>query len=176
MMKLKQALIAGLIGAGMAFSAQAQLSGGFGGDQPIEITADQLEVVQPNRIAVFRGNVEAVQGNVRLRANVMTVYYRNANERGANLGAVAKIEVEQNVVLATPEETAQGNRGIYHVDQKQIQLVGNVVLTRGQNVLKGDRLDYDLRTQKSLLSSSASAVPGVSGSGGRVKGVFIPTQ
>jgi lipopolysaccharide export system protein LptA len=146
-------------------------------NQPIEITADQLEVVQPNRKAVFRGNVVAVQGNVSLRASTMTVYYRTANERSGTMGAIAKIEVNKNVVLATPDETAQAEQGIYHVDFKQIQLVGNVVLTRGQNVLKGGRLDYDMRTQKSLLSASVpSNAPGFSGGGGRVKGVFLPTQ
>lgn len=161
----------------LCFPAYAQLaSSGFGsGDEPIEITADQLEIVQPNQVAVFRGNVEAIQGNVRLKSNSMTVYYRSADQRKSNMGAVAKIEVIGNVLLATPQESAQGARGVYHVDSKQIQLIGNVVLRRGQNILKGDRLDYDLRTQKSLLSSAPSTVPGAP-SGGRVKGVFIPTQ
>lgn len=147
-------------------------------NQPIEITADQLEVVQPNRKAVFRGNVVAVQGNVSLRASTMTVYYRTANERSGAMGAIAKIEVNQNVVMATPDETAKADQGIYHVDLKQIQLVGNVVLTRGQNVLKGGRLDYDMRTQKSLLSAAGATTGGggATTSGGRVKGVFLPTQ
>lgn len=164
-----------LLISGFWLPANAQLSGMGSNDQPIEITADQLEVLQPNRKAVFRGNVVAVQGSVTLKAATMTVYYRTAAERNGAMGAIAKIEVIQNVSLVTPDETAQANQGIYHVDYKQIQLLGNVVLTRGQNVLRGDRLDYDMRTQKSLLSSNTT--PGVSGgSGGRVKGVFLPTQ
>lgn len=171
----KWAIVIGMLLLAQPATAQIPMGND---NQPIEITADQLEVVQPNRKAVFRGNVVAVQGSVSLRASTMTVYYRTANERSGAMGAIAKIEVSQNVVLATPDETAQANQGIYHVDYKQIQLVGDVVLTRGQNVLKGGRLDYDMRTQKSLLSAgtSATGAAGTSGSGGRVKGVFLPTQ
>ena len=34
--------------------------------QPIEITADNLEVQQQQRLAVFKGNVDARQGEIRL--------------------------------------------------------------------------------------------------------------
>lgn len=159
----------------MALPATAQISGDLGSSkQPIEITADELEIVQPNRVAVFRGNVVAVQGDVTLQARTMTVYYRTAQERGNDLGAVSKIEVNDEVILKTPQESAKGMKGIYDVDKKQILLLGSVVLSRGQNVLRGDRLDYNLQTQKSLLSSVPSAAGGKSG--GRVKGVFVPNQ
>lgn len=152
-------------------NAQSPLSNEKNKDQPIEITADQLEILQPNRKAEFRGNVIAQQGDVILKSNIMTVYYRTSEERQNNLGAVSKIEVNQNVVLKTPDESAKATRGVYDVDHQQIQLLGNVMLARGNNVLKGDRLDYNLRTQKSLLTSTPAA-PG--STDGRVKGVFIP--
>jgi lipopolysaccharide export system protein LptA len=159
----------------LPFLATAQGFPGTGGDknQPIEITADELEILQPNRKAEFRGNVVAVQGNVTIKSQIMKVYYRTAAERSANLGAVSKIEVERNVHLQTPEESARASRGIYQVDQGQILLVGDVILARGQNVLKGNRLDYDLNTQKSLLTSgdTGGSTPQ---KGGRVKGVFMP--
>lgn len=150
------------------------MSGGFNDKQPIEITADQLEVVQANRQAVFRGNVIAQQGTVSIRANTMVVWYRTGAEKQGAQGAVSRIELKDNVALVTPQESARAAQGLYNVDTKQVQLLGNVVLTRGQNILKGDRLDFNLQTQKSLLSSNAT--PGVSGGGGRVKGVFLPNQ
>jgi lipopolysaccharide export system protein LptA len=149
-------------------------AGGFNDKQPIEITADQLEVVQANRQAVFRGNVIAQQGTVSIRANTMVVWYRTGGEKQGEQGAVSRIELKDNVSLVTAQESARAAQGMYNVDTKQVQLVGNVVLTRGQNILKGDRLDFNLQTQKSLLSSNAAQ--GVSGSGGRVKGVFLPNQ
>ncbi len=143
--------------------------------QPIEITADELEILQPNRKAIFRGNVIAKQGDVTIQSRSMTVYYRTAQERRGDMGAVSKIEVDGDVLFKTPQESARGNKGVYNVDQKQILLLGNVILSRGQNVLRGDRLDYNLVTQKSLLTS----IPITSNGGksrGRVKGVFVPNK
>lgn len=158
----------------VAFAAHA-IVGDLGSDQPIEISADQLEVMQSNQKAVFRGNVVAVQGDVTLRSDRMTVHYRDAKSGGASsMGAVSKIEVDSNVRLNTPQESAKAAKGVYDVDREQILLLGDVFLTRGQNVLKGDRLDYNLRTQKSVLTS----VPTIGRQGGvnsgRVKGVFVP--
>jgi lipopolysaccharide export system protein LptA len=162
---MKKWLITLLLSLSVHTAALAQFGGatsGFNDKQPIEITADQLEVVQPNRQAVFRGNVVAQQGAVSIRANTMVVWYRTGADKQGAQGSVSRIEVRDNVALITAQESARAAQGVY-----------NVVLTRGQNILKGDRLDFNLQTQKSLLSSNAS---GVSGGGGRVKGVFLPNQ
>ncbi len=137
-------------------------------DKPIEITADSLEVLQPDRTATFRGNVRAEQGAVVLTSQEMTVHYRVKDERSGGQGAVSKIEARGDVVLRTPEDTAKGAFGFYHVDKRAIQLSGDVTLIRGKNVLQGDRVDYSFETGKSLLSSAPAA------EGGRVKALFVP--
>ena len=58
-----------------AFAVQAGVGDG---DKPIEISADSLEIIQPNKTATFRGNVQAVQGDVVLSASSMTVHYRQS--------------------------------------------------------------------------------------------------
>jgi lipopolysaccharide export system protein LptA len=155
--------------------ASAQVGGKLDSDKPIEISADELEVVQPDQQAIFRGNVVAVQGNVRLKSNVMRVYYLTGEQRSEGMGAISRIEVDSNVQLATPDESAKASRGAYYVDKEQILLIGDVVLTRGKNILKGERLDYNLKTGKSVLSGSVDGT-GASGGKPRVKGVFVPNQ
>ncbi|MDG1286506.1 MAG: lipopolysaccharide transport periplasmic protein LptA [Rickettsiales bacterium] len=150
-------------------------------DLPIEIAADTLEVLQEKRMAIFSGAVEAVQGNITLKAQSMKVYYREAGKQSAtaNLGAVSRIEVERDVLLTMPEESASAQNGVYNVDKQMVTLVGDVVLARGKNMLRGGRLDYNLKTQKSLLTSGEAAAAkdgGSKPSGGRVKGVFVPGQ
>jgi lipopolysaccharide export system protein LptA len=49
-----------------------------------------------------------------------------------------------------------------------VTLTGNVMVTQGNNILKGDKLVVDLTTQKSRVESSNS--------GGRVQGVFGPSK
>lgn len=143
--------------------------------QPIEISADTLEVLQNQQQAIFSGNVIAKQGSINMKSARMLVYYKNGGAGGDGAGAVkgiSKIEADGGVFFASPRETAQGAKAIYNVDTQTIQMMGDVVLTRDKNVLKGTQMVYNLATGKSVLSSS-----GVGGAGGgRVKGLFVPNQ
>lgn len=148
--------------------------------QPIDIAAESLEVLQEKKQAIFTGNVVAVQGNVTLKSDKMTVFYKerarkqtSAPESGVPGGdAIEKIVVDGNVFLTTPEETAKGAHGVYRVTEKRIDLNDNVVLTRQKNVLKGEHLTYDLVTGQSKLVSA----PGSGGGQGRVRALFVPEE
>lgn len=143
-------------------------------DQPVQISADSLEILQPNKTATFSGNVQAVQGKVTLNAAQMTVHYKEAT--GGAQGAVSRIDATGGVFLATPGETARGGSAVYNLDAKKVVLNSNVVLTRGQNVLKGARLEYSFATGRSIITSASATVAadGTKTKGGRVKAIFIP--
>jgi lipopolysaccharide export system protein LptA len=140
--------------------------------QPVEITADSLEVQQEKHVAVFTGSVEAVQGEIVLRSDQMIVHYRQKKEGEQN--GVSKIETQGNVFLATPKESAQGENGIYDVDRHTITLSGNVMVSSGKNVVKGTDLVYNLKTGESRIVSQSADGEVVGGNKGRVRGVFIP--
>jgi len=150
---------------------------------PIEVTADGLEVFQEENRAVFTGHVVAVQGQVRLKSDRMNIFYRKPEkEEGAKKAldsnamqkdAIQKIEVEGNVFLSTPEETASGANGVYDVENHQIVLNDNVVLTKGNNTLKGDHLTYNLETGKSVFNGGGVQTPDGKG-GQRVRALFMP--
>ena len=153
-----------------AAAGWAQVGGGYDTSLPIEITADRLEVQQEEQIAVFTGNVDAVQGKLNLRADKLVVYYR-ANAKNSN--AIRLIEAYGSVFLSSPTEMAQGAKGVYNLDTDTIELTGEVVLTRGENVIRGDRLEMDLATGKSRVSGVSA---GTSQGSGRVKAIFIPSN
>ncbi len=157
---------------------------------PIEITSDSLEVLQQENKAIFTGHVIATQGDVKMKSEKMTVFYKssdkgkpviaknkNAKEEKktspapAEKNSIEKIIVEKNVFLSTPEETASGSSGLYDVVNNKIFLNDNVVLTRDKNVLKGNNLVYDFATGKSVLTSD-KIISGQQKQ--RVKALFIP--
>ncbi len=150
---------------------------------PIEITADNLIVKQTQEQAIFSGNVQAIQGQMHLQADTMTVHYKSKKENTNEGNTVSKIDVEGRVFLSTPKETARGEKGIYNVDKKNVTLEDSVVLTQGQNIVKGDRLYYDLVTGKSELFSKGMRLNQEAEGEGkgknpaeseRVKGLFVP--
>jgi len=147
--------------------------------QPIEISADSLEVAQEEQIATFAGNVDAVQGDLVLSADKLKVHYEG---EGGGVGVAAgsdnsirRIDAEGNVIIASPEETAEGSFGTYDVPAKLVTLEGQVVLTRGENVIRGERLELDLVTGKSrIIGSETTVADGDEPSGGRVRALFTP--
>ena len=158
------ALVAALMLSG-AGTAQDADDGAGSASQAIEITADTLEVRQSENVAVFEGSVNAAQGELVLNADILTVYYRESEGGQGNLG-VSRIDAEGNVVISSPDETAQGQRGTYDVEGGRIDLAGGVILSRGNNIVQGETLTMDLE----------SGVSRVSGGSTRVQGLFVPEE
>ena len=166
-------VVAAALGFGAAGPARAQESGLLKHDtaQPIEITADALEVQQDQGVAVFTGAVNAIQGELVLRADTLRVHYGPGGDSQAGFpGTISRIDAVGSVFFSTPSETAEGDSGVYDVSGGTLVLVGAVVLTRGQNVLSGSRLELSLATGRSRLYSD-----GVDGDG-RVRGLFVPEE
>lgn len=143
---------------------------------PIEITADSLEVLRNQQIATFTGNVDAVQGDLVLSADLLRVHYGDdeASAPGpAGAGPIQRIEAEGNVFLSSPRETAQGNAGVYDVASNQLTMEGAVVLTRDDNVIRGQRLEIDLVSGRSRM---LAAIPSTEGGTApqRVRALFTP--
>ena len=150
---------------------------------PIEITADRLEVAQKEQVATFAGNVDAVQGDLVLSADKLRVYYQGKAEKiGLATGTgstIRRIEAEGDVLLSSPQETASGEFGVYDVPAELVTLEGSVVLTRGDNVIRGERLEMDLATGKSRMVAVDTVAGGdkaIEKPDGRVRALFIPKQ
>ena len=168
----RRLVLLALLAAVPAWAQQQPALPGGSPDQPIEIDADSLEVQQANQVAIFRGNVDAVQGSIRLQADELRVYYRGDGGAGSGAAAgtaamdgnIVRIDAIGRVQVASPTETAQADLGIYDVPQRTITMQGNVVLTRGGNVLRGRELVMDMATGRSRIG------------GGRVKAIIQPRQ
>jgi lipopolysaccharide export system protein LptA len=83
---------------------------------------------------------------------------------------ITKIEAKGNVVINTQDnQTTTSEWALYDVPSQLVTVGGNVVLTQGENVLKGDRLVIDLKTGQSRFENTAS-----SSTGGRIRALFMP--
>ncbi len=152
--------------------SQSKPLSGLDTDKPIEISADSLEVKQDENIAIFTGNVDALQGDIRLRASQLTVHYRSGEGGEAGVNAISRIDASGSVFITSGRETAQGETGVYDVENSLITLIQNVVLTRGENVIRGNRLVLDLVTGQTRVDGGESGPR----SGGRVRSLFVPKR
>jgi len=155
-------------------------------DQPVHIEATTLEVREKDKVATFSGNVRVVQGDTGLRCKSLLVFYEQGDEDGdkgnkGNKGKpmqaatpgpggeqkIKKLEARGGVVVTQKEQTATGDLGLFDMRANTVTLTGNVVMTQGQNVLRGDRLVVDLTSGVSRVESSKNGQ-------GRVQGLFQP--
>lgn len=146
----------------LAFSgtAAAQVSGEGG---PIRINADRSEVLDKERKVILIDNVDITQGTARLRADIVTIEYGGGGNTtttgiGSNFGDIRTMTARGNVFYVTPDLKANGDLGVYVASTDTITLTGDIVLVRGDDVAKGERLVMELAAGKTTLDGGDSQV------------------
>lgn len=128
-------------------------SAGFAKEEPIQIAADKMTAVEKSQIVVFSGNVDATQGNVRIRADTMKIHYDepkdNKKAGGKTSQQVKKIICTGNVEITSDEWLGTSDTMNYFSKKNLVQLIGNAKAFQGQNKIQGERIDYYLDTGKS---------------------------
>ena len=85
---------------------------------------------------------------------------------------ISKIEARGEVVITTDQDqTTTSDWALYDVPAQLVTVGGNVVLTQGKNVLKGDRLVIDLKTGESRFENTGNG-----STGGKIRALFMPKQ
>ncbi len=143
-------------------------------DKPLKITAASLEVRDKDKVATFSGDVHLVQGDTTLRSKTLVVFYdgdadaaskpdapksdaqkQDAQKQAkppaaANADAapmsqqIRRVEAKGGVLVTQKDQTATGESGIFDMQGNTVTLLGNVVISQGQNLVRGDRLTVDL--------------------------------
>jgi len=148
-------------------------------DEPVHIEAATLEVRDKEKLATFSGNVRVKQGDTSMRSKSLLVFYEQPGDGkgGKPMPAatpgpggeqkIKRLEARGSVVVTQKDQTATGELGIFDMQTNTVTLTGGVVMTQGQNVLRGERLVVD-------LSSGVSRVESGKNGQGRVQGLFMP--
>lgn len=165
----------GLFGATAHAQGMAEVVSGLrtDPDAPIEIEANQLDIFDKKKIAVFKGAVVAKQGETRLQTSTLTIHYAGGGSGTAQ--SITRLEANGGVTVSQKDQKATGERAFVDMTKEQITLAGNVVLSQGGNVLRGSRLFIDMKTGAARLASASSKASNKSSSG-RVQGLFIPNR
>jgi lipopolysaccharide export system protein LptA len=170
---LRSIVLACLMSALMLFPAHAEkpdsgavLPGGNSKD-PINIDAAKLDYFDKEQKLVYTGNVVATQGESKLQAGTLVIFL-TPKDAAAGPGApssssqVRRMEAAGPVTIVSKDQIGTGDSGIYEKSENKVYLIGNVTLTQGANVTKGDKLIYDLTTKQAAVT-------------GRVRSMFLPS-
>ncbi len=123
-------------------SAQSLNFGGTGGDEPIDVYAENgIEWQQENSLFIARGDARAVRGQVEVLSDELRAYYR---EGATGQSEIWRLDALGNVRIVSNTETAYGNRAIYNADQQVLVIDGEKPrLESGKDVLTAtQQLEY----------------------------------
>jgi lipopolysaccharide export system protein LptA len=130
---------------------------------PVEVEANEMEIIDADKQAIFRGKVNAVRGSQNIQSDVMTVFYADVKQPdGTSKSQASKLDAKGNVTITTRKQVITGEWAKMDILANTLLVGGRVKLVEGKTTLQGEKLTVDLTTERTLMS------------GGRVKGSFVP--
>jgi lipopolysaccharide export system protein LptA len=148
---------------------------------PVDVAADNMETSNAECRAVYRGEAEALQDKARLRADVLRIFNKPGPKGGKSAsggatggcGDLDRIEAEGSVYYVTSDgQKIRANKGVYEAGSTTVTMTGDVVLVRGQNVLRGDKMVFNTQTGEGQVEGKSKG----RGAKDRPRGVFYPSQ
>lgn len=131
----------------------------------VDIEADTMEILDEQKKAIFKGNVNAKRGDVTLKTDTLVVTYAETTDaKGEKKTEVTMLDADGNVVIVTNKQTVTGKTAQMDVKGNKLWVKGGAKVVQGKTVMNGEQLFVDLKTNKSEMT------------GGRVKGSFVPEQ
>lgn len=123
----------------------------FADEVPISITADEMMSTEKDSSVTFKGDVDAKQGDLRIRSDKMTVFYSAAeHSESTNVSQqVDKIVCKGNVEITREDWLGTSDEMTYLADKKEIFLTGNAKFWQGQNMVAGEKIVYYMNEGRS---------------------------
>ena len=154
-----------------------QILPGTSSKEPISIDADKLVYYDKEHKAVYSGSVVVIQGDTKMTCSVMTVFLDRSPSPASNAPAepqqgpsansgVKRLEAIGPVTVISKTQVATSDNASYDKGENKVLMIGHVTLSDGENVTKGDKLTYDLKTGQATIDMGSKA--------GRVHGQFVP--
>lgn len=129
---------------------------------PIDLEADRLDVDDRAKTAIFKGDVQARQGDFLVRTAELRAHYTGqaglAPQKGAGQAAqLTRIEARGKVIVTSKDgQSATGDWADYDAKTNKVTLGGDVVLTQDKNIVRGTRLLIDMDTGESIIQNDPS--------------------
>jgi lipopolysaccharide export system protein LptA len=133
--------------------------------EDVDIEADQMEVLDKESKAIFKGKVVAKRGSTTLKCDTLVVTYQETQDKaGEKKTEVTFLDATGHTTIVTGRSTITGEKAHMDVKANTVTVEGGVKVVQGKTIITGQRLFSNLDTNKSEVT------------GGRVKSTFVPGE
>jgi lipopolysaccharide export system protein LptA len=119
-----------------ASSSQGRLSA-TAFKNPVQITADRLEVLGKKSQAVYSGRVKAVRGDTTISCGRLVAEYTRAQE-------ITRIECVDGVEVTSGERWAKGERAVFDNIAGVLVVTGSPEARQGPNRMAGTKVTFNI--------------------------------
>jgi len=145
------ALIVAALVSTHAFGQSTDVFMGFSSDSksPIQVDAATLEVFEEGdqRISLFSGGVTVHRGDTTMKAATIKLY----SDKKDDQNGFTRMEANGTVYVNSGNQTATGSSAVVDNKAQTITLTGDVVLSRGKDVVTGAKLVIDMATGRARV-------------------------
>ncbi|MDH5544792.1 MAG: lipopolysaccharide transport periplasmic protein LptA [Gammaproteobacteria bacterium] len=126
-------------------------------DKRLQIEADRVEYDQAGKLSQYTGNVRVIAARLELMAdNIRVTHLEKSITTIQAWGAPA---VFKRTLLSNRVNRASAKEIVYDVSQQQVFFVGEVEAEYDGSSLRGERLRYELVTDRMRVEGSGIGAP-----------------
>ena len=115
-------------------------------EQPIRITTDEALRDEKTGRTVYRGNVELIQGTIKITADRIT-FYRVDQEGDKIVAEGSPARMQQQPEPESALMHARGETIEYYRGEERVLLRDNAQVEQDGSTVRGDRIDYFINQQ-----------------------------
>lgn len=157
-------IIYALIFTALVFCTTDLISTASAEEEPIRVEADHMSSLEKDSSVVFTGEVDARQGDVRIRSDKMTIFYTEKAKEAVDAKVSQKVEklvCNGNVEITRNDWLGTSKDMVYLSKDRQFILIGDAKAWQGQNMVSGDKIIYYIDEGRSeVVADRTSAVIG----------------
>jgi len=121
-------------------------------EAPITITAKKVDFNNQKREATYSGDVKAVKGEMTLKADMLKVFFRELDQ------GIKLIKASGHVRIWWKDRYAEAEEGLYDDQEQMIVLTGSPRSWQNENMLKGDKITFNLADDKVVIEGGVETV------------------
>ena len=127
-------------------------------EEAIEINSDRMRSMDSGKKIIFSGHVVGIWGDLEIRSDIFELYAvkekKSSNSDIAGGQSLKEVIAIGNVRIKRGNKKAQGDRAIYHVDQKKIILTGSpkAIAWEDENMIEGKEMIFLLEEDRIVVN------------------------
>ncbi len=113
---------------------------------PVQFESKSLQAMKDQSRVILKEDVLITQGDFRLQADEATIYFDQKTREAMKVIASGRVKALKSDVELKQRVKAECNEAVFYNQERKMILRGNAKLWRGEDLVRGKQITYELDT------------------------------